>query len=207
MWKFSLVVFLPHLFVYKVYTQQFSFNFENRELSGWHQSHQGHWHLDTIHPLCGSASLHHNYDNQEAGFDAISYNHDMLYLDKQDASWEFVIQHRYNPSSSNNWAVWLVADNGAGNMGPEGTNSGYIIGVNFIGSDDYLKLWRKEDNQINGVLSTDFNWQEGIDKDTPVWIKVERTVGGIWKIFYDLTGKKDWQYLDSKMDGMIKSGN
>ena len=69
--------------------------------------------------------------------------------------WSFVLRHGYDPSSSNNWTIFLMSDTGPFSMSAgEGTN-GYAVGVNIAGSDDTLRLMKMK----SGVLTTVVNSQ------------------------------------------------
>ena len=46
-------------------------NFESGSLNGWVQSTEGRWKTDTTESLSGRFSLHHIFDNPDAGTDVI----------------------------------------------------------------------------------------------------------------------------------------
>jgi hypothetical protein len=194
MWKLSVLVCVVMLIVMQADAQQLEMNFDNNSLSGWSESNLGHWHTDTVNPIHGNASLHHCYNDDNAGYDAISYCHDILHLDSLETMWRLTVRHGYNPSASNNWAFWLASDNDAVNLDGEGTCSGYVLGVNYVGSDDYLKLWYKKGGKIEEVVSTDLNWQENVSTDQPVCIKITRSETGVWDVFYHFLQQEDWHY-------------
>lgn len=192
MWKLSVLVCVVMLIVIQAGAQQLEINFDNNSLSGWSESNLNHWHTDTVNPIHGNASLHHCYNDDKAGYDAISYNHEILHLDSLETIWQLTVRHGYNPSASNNWAFWLASDNDAVNMGASGTCSGFVLGVNYVGSDDYLKLWYKKGVKIEEVVSTDLNWQENISTDQPVCLKITRSAAGVWDVFYRDLHQEDW---------------
>lgn len=206
MWKLRLIVIISLNSIFQVFAQQVYFDFENGEIDNWHKSHSEHWCTDTINPIMGKVSLHHCYDNQEAGFDAISFKYDILQLKDENAAFEFALRYDYRPSSSNNWVVWLVAENNASNMHPDAQNTGYLIGVNYTGSDDYLKLWRKQNGKIFEILNTKLNWQESFETGSLVWIKVTKSKSGLWTVFYSLASGSSWQTIGSATDTLIQSG-
>ena len=123
-------------------------NFENNDFSKWYQSKENHWGIISDLPIQGKYTLKHIYDNDDSDTDQISLDIGILDLSLGITKWRFQICYGYNPSSSNNWSIFLVSDEDAGNMTPEGTANGYVLGVNFTGSDDCLKLWKKE-NRIS----------------------------------------------------------
>ncbi len=192
MWKLSILICVVILIEIRADAQQLEMNFDNNSLSGWSESNLNHWHTDTVNPIHGNASLHHFYNDDKAGYDAISYSHEILYLDSLETTWQFTVRHGYSPSASNNWAFWLASDNDAVNMAMNGTCSGYILGVNYVGSDDYLKLWYKKGGKIVEVVSTDLNWQENVSTDQPVCLKITRSETGGWDIFYRFLQQEDW---------------
>jgi len=96
--------------------------------------------------------------------------------------WQFQIRHAYNPSSGNNWAVFLFSDKDYSQMQPAGTANGYLIGVNYTGSDDLLKLWKVSNGTASIVLQTDLNWQSQIGTSQAAGIEVVRKISGEWTV-------------------------
>jgi hypothetical protein len=161
---------------------QIQFNFENHGLEGWTQSRISAWDTSSVEAISGNFSLKHKYDNPEAGHDQASFCIDSLHLEAGITEWRFEVRHGYDPSSSNNWAVFLIADADAVQMFPGGDVSGYVLGVNFAGSDDLLKLWKINKGVPVTVITTGLNWQEVVST-YPECIKVIRSHDGIWEIF------------------------
>jgi hypothetical protein len=206
MWKLPFMMIILLNFIIHAFSQHVYFDFENGDINNWNQCHSGSWHCDTVKPIRGLASLHHCFDNKEAGFDAISFNYDIIQLNDESLTIEFALRYEYRPSSSNNWAVWLAAENNASHMHPKAENNGYFLGVNYIGSDDYLKLWKKQGGKISEVLTTNLNWQESFETGSTVWIKVTKSESGLWTVYYSLTAEKKWQTTGSAVDNSIESG-
>ena len=69
-----------------------------------------HWKADTSESISGRYSLHHIFDNSDAGTDQIGITIDSLHPSEGIVKWSFIIRHGYDPSSSNNWAVFLMSD-------------------------------------------------------------------------------------------------
>jgi hypothetical protein len=161
---------------------QVQFNFENHGIGEWTTSRTSSWDTSSSVPISGNFSLKHIYDNPEAGHDQVSFCIDSLHMEAGFTEWQFKVRHGYDPSSSNNWAVYLSADNDATRMFPGGNASGYAIGVNYVGSDDLLRLWKINRGVGTPVINTSLNWQEEIGTD-PAGIKVIRSPEGIWQIY------------------------
>jgi hypothetical protein len=161
---------------------QVQFNFENHGIGEWTTSRPSSWDTSSLEPISGMFSLKHVYDNPESGHDQVSFCIDSLHMEADFTEWQFKVRHGYDPSSSNNWAVYLTADEDATRMFPGGNASGYAIGVNYEGSDDLLKLWKIKQGTGTPVISTGLNWQEKIGTD-PAGIRIIRSPEGIWQIF------------------------
>ena len=115
-------------------------NFEPGNLNNWRQSTDGHWKADTSESISGRYSLHHIFDNSAAGSDLTGIALDSLHPSEGAVSWSFTIRHGYDPSSSNNWSVFLMSDTGPSAIITDGSANGYAIGVNLTGYDDTLRL-------------------------------------------------------------------
>jgi hypothetical protein len=161
---------------------QVSFNFETASLHGWVQSTAGHWSADTSASISGRYSLHHVYDNAEAGTDQIGTRLMRLRPLSATTRWSFMIRYGADPSSSNNWAVFLMSDNDPAQMYPGGDVNGYAIGVNLTGYDDTLRLWKVKEGNITAVKALPVNWQTDIGTARAAKIDVERSGTGEWII-------------------------
>ncbi|MBN2215156.1 MAG: lamin tail domain-containing protein [Bacteroidales bacterium] len=166
---------------------QLTENFENSDLSGWEESTSERWRISSAGPVSGNYSLHHVYDNIKSDHDQISLMHDPLILDSANAVWHFEIRYEYDPSAYNHWAVFLVSDKNATEMHPEGNCNGYIFGVNYAGSDDFLKFWKSENNNLSEIMNTGFNWQSEIGTEKAPAFEIVRYQNGIWEFFIDTT--------------------
>src|SRR4030043_732398 len=161
---------------------QVQFNFENHGIGDWTASRSSSWDTSSLAPISGMFSMKHIYDNPEGGHDQVSFCIDSLHMESGFTEWQFMVRHGYDPSSSNNWAVYLTANADATRMFAGGYASGYAIGVNYNGSDDLLKLWKIYRGVGTPVINTSLNWQEEIGTN-PAGIKVIRSPDGIWQIF------------------------
>ncbi|MGD0582230.1 MAG: lamin tail domain-containing protein [Bacteroidales bacterium] len=175
-------VILPLCFMPFMAFGQVSYNFETASLDGWVQSAAGHWAADTLSAISGRYSLHHLYDNPEAGTDQAGTRLARFRPSSGTAIWSFSVKHGADPSASNNWAVFLMSDNDPYQMFPAGNTSGYAVGVNLAGYDDTLRLWKIMNGNVTAVKAVPVNWQTDIGTLTAVKIVVERDVSGEWKI-------------------------
>jgi hypothetical protein len=157
-------------------------NFESQTIANWVQSTEGRWKADASLSLSGKFSLHHVFDNPEAGVDQIGIPLKNLHPSQDITRWSFLVKHGYDPSSQNNWAVFLMSDNGPQSMSTSGTTRGFAIGVNLIGSDDTLRLWKIDGSQVTTVVNSRINWQTTIGTANVCKIDIERSKEGIWTI-------------------------
>lgn len=178
-----IIIFCACQFI--LVAQNINLTFENGNLDGFEQCPESRWQVDSVFAITGKRSLHQCFDNVEAGTDIISFKHETLCLDSAITTWQFTVFYNYNPSSSNMWAVWLTSNSNACAMSPDGASSGYIVGVNYRGSDDLLKIWRQDDDGISEILNTGFNWQEKVTSTYKAGIQITRDRIGNWNVFYD----------------------
>ena len=181
----------PHFFIFLSFTCQLSGqlteNFEKDEILRWHESSANRWGISSERPISGNYSLHHVYDNNQSDHDQISLMHDPLILDSAITTWRFQIRYDYDPSAYNHWAVFLVSDKDAAGMHPDGECNGYILGVNYKGSEDFIKFWKSENNQVSEIMNTGFNWQNEIGKNTQATFEIIRFPTGRWEFYIDTT--------------------
>jgi hypothetical protein len=157
-------------------------NFESGTLSGWVQSPEGHWNTDTATPVSGTGSLHHSFDNTESGSDWIGTAVINLHPDRGNTSWNFTLRHGYDPSASNNWAIFIMSDSdpASARNGP-GIN-GFAVGVNQTGYDDTLRLWKVKNGLYSTVVNSHVNWQSSVKTTDPARIIVQRSPAGDWSL-------------------------
>lgn len=163
-------------------------NFENGFPDNCRQSPDSSWSVESANSISGKYSLHHSLDDSKTSFNQISLQHDILKLNASTTVWQFKIKHGYNPSSLNNWGVFLVSDRKAEDMFPYGDCNGYILGVNYSGSDDTIRIWKQNGNSTNCILKTGINWQTTIGTQKSAGFKIERDASGKWEAFLDTTG-------------------
>ncbi|MFO7574887.1 MAG: lamin tail domain-containing protein [Bacteroidales bacterium] len=161
---------------------QLSDNFESGTLGYWKEVIPGRWNVSPDLPLSGNYSLRHAFDNHEAGTDQVGIETLGLCLQSGATVWQFRLRHGHNPSSSNNWTVFLVSDAQPNEMRPGGAVNGFAVGVNFTGSDDMLRLLRISNGTTTTVANSGINWETSIGPDSAAHIRVERTPAGEWTL-------------------------
>jgi hypothetical protein len=157
-------------------------DFEAGRLSDWIQYPGGHWETDQVNAVSGSRSLHHSFDNSEAGLDVIGKEIRNLHPEAAVTEWKFTVRHGYDPSASNNWAVILMSDSDPGNSINGPGMHGFAVGVNQDGYDDSLRLWKIKGGEFKTVVNSQLNWQTCIEPSDAATISVKRTPAGEWSV-------------------------
>jgi hypothetical protein len=180
------VVFLFFMIPVISLGQSVSVDFEDRDLTGWYQSVQGHWCITENDSPENKYSLSHCYNDTVSGTDWIAYFHSPLNLSNAKSSWQCTIRYDYAPSSTNYWAVFLTNNELPDEYGC--INNGMVLGVNFIGNSDELMLWRVSDGQVTCLLNTAFNWEDNITSGQSVNLKLVRSVNGAYSLGIEASG-------------------
>jgi hypothetical protein len=157
-------------------------NFESGSIARWTESTEKHWMADSASSLSGRYSLHHVFDNSEAGIDQLGLATGNLHPSQSLTRWSFIVRYGYDPSSLNNWSVFLMSDSPPGQMSAEGDTRGFVLGVNLTGSDDTLRLWKVTGSSVTTIINSGINWQTDIGTDNPAKITIERTQEGNWTL-------------------------
>ncbi|MCK5027986.1 MAG: lamin tail domain-containing protein [Bacteroidales bacterium] len=167
---------------------QLTDDFEDGDITNWTQSTADRWAASDIDPLNGSYSLQHIFDNTVDDRDRISVELVTLDLNAGITKWRFRLMHGYDPSSSNNWGVFITSDANSTQMYPSGSANGYVVGVNYTGLTDTLKLWKITSGGASEILKTTVNWQQDVGTTEAPAIEVSRSATGVWEINYNLDG-------------------
>ena len=169
---------------------QYQFDFETDSSGGiecflggmWRQIPEQRWCCDSIQPIEEDFSLHHSYDNPQEGCDYLVLWCDLLNT-SEPFSFSFRIRHGFAPSSMNNWQLVIGArlfedqepdgqepdlrerylwepDPGASDGGAPYILNGIVIGVNYTGTDDHIKMWGVRYGLSEILCSTPLNYQE-----------------------------------------------
>ena len=179
-----LIMFLPYLA-----SGQIVDDFESGNLINWIQNTEGHWKADTTESISENFSLHHVFDNPSSGSDCIGLLLTNFHPAEGLTRWSFKVKYNHDPSSSNNWAAYLMSDTDPGSFADGSSINGYAVGVNLTGSDDILKLWKIRNGTSSILMTCPVTWQPGLGISKAVEIIVERTTTGIWSIsVYDSDG-------------------
>ena len=186
-----LLFFLP-TFVFAQFTE----DFESGDISAWTQSDSitERWDTSHISPINGDYSLHHIFDNPDSGEDRISIELPTINLTAQNVTWRFKVRHAYNPSSANNWGVFILSDTNALQMYPGGAVNGYVVGVNITGSDDTLRLWKVTNGFVSEVVTTNVNWEDDIGTSLAPAIEIISAKHGDWEFKINPEGNFDNAY-------------
>ena len=184
------LLFITLFFPFFIFAQV-SDNFDDGNITGWTESTAARWNASTDNPINGTYSLHHIFDTTEASHDQISYSLPSLNLGAGTTTWRFQLRHGYNPSSSNNWGVFLFADNNASEMYPGGNINGYVIGIDYSDSDDTLKLWKITSGMASELIKTNIDWEDSVGTSNAAGFEINRTSTGEWEIKIDSDGGFD----------------
>ncbi len=157
-------------------------DFESGNANNWIQSPEGRWIADNNGSISGIYSLHHSFDNPAAGNDLAGLRIKNLCPSEGITKWDFRIRHGYDPSSSNNWVLFLMSDSDPESLLQNKNCNGFAIGVNQTGSDDILRLWKVKQGAFIAVVNTKVNWQSDIGIAEAARVTVERSQEGIWSI-------------------------
>ncbi len=161
---------------------QIIYDFEDGNINGWTESTAGHWSASSDGAISGTFSLHHSYDNPSSGHDQISIGQN-IDVTKSPTVWQFKVKYTYSPSSTNNWAIFLMSDTSAPYITQDSNYNGYAIGVDlFTESDDTLTFYRIDNGNVVDILKTKINWQNDIGYKATQFV-VTRSINGIWNIF------------------------
>jgi len=196
-------------FIFSLFPQflwaQYLFDFENDTLGVtelhmngiWEEVPAGRWECAGEYAISGSYSLHHSYDNDNAGCDYFIITLDPL-QDTDSLFLSFRVKHGYPPSSANNWQVAFLADYSKGNdMTIESAQEdiliteGLILGVNFKGSDDLLKLWECQSGDCHELCITSLNYQEQVGINAAPEFQLVWHRNGILNIYFTRNPEED----------------
>ncbi len=167
---------------------QLTDDFEDADITNWTQSTADRWAASDISPLNGSFSLHHVFDNPDGDHDQVSFDIPTLDLNADITTWRFKIKYNYNPSDGNNWNVFLVSDVDAGLMIPGEDVNGYVLGVNYTGYDDMLKLLKITSGTADVVITSTLNWDLNTEPSDTIALEITRSATGLWEVLYNADG-------------------
>ncbi len=172
--RICLIFIILNLTLYL--SAQVNIDFENQLFLEWNSNDILHWEITDKEAINGRLSLHHAYDNPSSGNDYIFRKLNEPIDCYDTIIWQFTIRHSYLPSTSNRWLFYLLSENSV----PQ--SNSIAIGVNASGSDDFLKLYFFNDEQITIILNTTLNWEKTI-ADSVALVKVIRFPDSKWQIY------------------------
>lgn len=157
-------------------------DFEGKNLPGFLQN-QGDWKLNDNFVINGNGDLAH----KDLGKDGESYIYTQISgidLKNDSTVWQMNLKKdASNPSLNNRFWFYLLANESDLSSS---TVDGYAIGVNLDNNNDQLRLWRVKDGKAEKVLAKTVStvWRTS----DPIGIRVTRTAGGKWDLWYDDDG-------------------
>lgn len=166
---------------------QISDDFEGGSLSSWVQHPISRWESSSDIPLSGNYSLHHTFDNSEAGTDQISVRTGIINPDSL-IIWEFKLKHGYLPSTLNKWSILLACDHNLSQAEGKEPEYGWKLAVNAEGSEDSLKLYSIEKGVEKLICCTGLNYEQDCGTDV-FHCKVLRMPGKGWEIYGSADGE------------------
>ena len=145
---------------------------------GWRieQQPENRWGLDSLDPISGRYSLQHSFDNDRPGCDYFVMHHHPFR--KDSLSFSFRVRHAYDPSSANNWQVAILSEFDLA------VTDGIVAGVNLVGSDDMVKLWRARDGDYKELCASGLNYQEDIGTGLAPLFRISWKSDGMVSICY-----------------------
>lgn len=157
------------------------------------------WGVDSLNPISGKYSLHHSFDNSQAGCDYFILHHFPLRRSRpgdeifsgDSLSFSFRVRHAYPPSSGNNWQVALLSEFDTG------IKEGIVLGVNLVGSDDLVKIWRARDGEYEELCVSALNFQEEIGTLLAPFFKLSWQWDGRLGLWYGADGSGGLQEIAS----------
>ncbi|HOP05380.1 MAG TPA: lamin tail domain-containing protein [Tenuifilaceae bacterium] len=165
---------------------QVTYDFEDGSIDGWLQVPAERWETSNVTPLSGSFSLKHSWTGTDK--DRISVELPSWQGSDGTITWRFLLKHGYNPSSSNNWAVFLFCNKDANGMVSTESPDGYAVGVNLNSSDDLLKLYLVSGGTFNTLVETTINWEQEIKTGGVGAVEVKRKPDGTFSMKASTTG-------------------
>jgi hypothetical protein len=172
-------------------SQEVNYNFEDGNISVWTQAPDGRWEVSSSNPLGGTLSLKHS-PTSGADTDRISIELPAGWNGNEGSIvWQFRVRHRFNPSSTNHWGIFLSCDQNATGMISTSNPNGYAVGVNLSGStDDLLKLYKIVNGVFTPIITSALNWETQIGSSlTSIGaIEVRRMPNGTFELKASATG-------------------
>jgi hypothetical protein len=143
------------------------------------------WECSDENAISGSSSLHHAHDNAENGCDYLVIIHDPL-VSGDSFSISFRVRYSYPPSAANNWQLAFLADLSSGEGVETRITGGWVIGVNFDGPDDQVRLWQVEGGATRELCTSTINYQEEVGTDAAPLFSLTCKPDGTLTLYYTI---------------------
>lgn len=112
-----------------------------------------------------------------------------------NTKWEFFLQMNFDPSTSNQSRIYLIADH----QDLNGSLNGYFIQIGESGSTDSYDLYKQTGASITKIIDGAARTRSDVNK-LLARIKVTRTELGKWELFTDITGGTNYLLEGSVTD-------
>lgn len=169
-------------------------------LSGWIANGTGRWEITANNSIAGAKSLHHAYDNSQAGTDYLFHAYPFVLNFKDTLIWQFRIRHGYLPSSANRWTFYLAAEAPFACM--PCNEVALVVGVNLNSSDDGLNLYHIDANGIKRLTGGTFNWEKSIGTGTGI-VNIIRLPNGTYQLWAASATDNQWQLCEEMKSEVI----
>lgn len=173
----KLLTALLIVFVSPIFGQQVLYDFESGGIDGWVQVPANQWQVSNVSPLAGAHSLRQLRSDNVASTDFIHTALPLWNIANGNVTWRMLVKHTYNPSGTNCWWVCLMGDS---NLAEGNGGNGYVLGVNYGGSDDILKIWKVVNGEKTVLITSPFNWENFIGTAATAALEVKRDASGMF---------------------------
>ncbi|MFM9986845.1 MAG: hypothetical protein ACKVOK_16515, partial [Flavobacteriales bacterium] len=175
------------------YETLLSDNFESGNLTNWTTTGTS-WSANTTGPITGTYSARHSLQGA-AGTSSIAYPFDDASLPGVATTWRFQVKYVNDPSSNNNWQVFLSSSEA--NL-YSATNDGYALVIDqsslpSAGTTDYIRLYRVDNGAYSStpIINSTTDWDTNVNSGSKVGLEVILSEAGVWTINIDITGDFD----------------
>ncbi len=161
-------------------------DFETGDATDWWSPVTGSFEASTSAPVNGAYSLRHvNQGQGVSGSTSTAINMNGASLAGSNSTWRFNLRYfNQEPNTTNYFIICLTNDQQ--DIAFE-TIDGYAVGVRPSGAfnQDWVTLWRTEDDILYPIITTLFDWNNTNDK---VGFEITRTGDGLWTLSLDANG-------------------
>jgi len=200
--KLLLVGLLLPMFSYA--TVLVDSDFEDGTMGDWVPKMSNEcWEISSTTTLEGSKNL--KAVDLDIADNIYAYTNVTFDVSNYDYEWKFMMDSNIDPTDGNKFWFWLAADKSDFN---DATIKGYLVGVQYDGGNDNLSIWK-----VNGTSDVTKIIESSFDVGTsPFSVKVTRSSGGVWTLYYNNDNSFDIMTLGGTVGdtsittGLITSG-